>query len=129
MTPGGIGWPNTCDPYYEPHRRLIQAWLNGQHPDWGHNMRIPRLPRWEYRRVESGVMDEMAVDLLTRWRAVGRAPYVGDPFVYTWWVGVDSEGRCVAGDTEIAHVPREKQDRGFSELVGLQNLPRVGGSP
>lgn len=36
---------------------------------------------------------------MTRHKAAGPAPYVGDPFVYVWMVGVDELGRTIASDS------------------------------
>jgi hypothetical protein len=41
---------------------------------------------------------------LTRQTAWGRAPYVGNPFVYTWKCASDQYGRWVAGERKIHYV-------------------------
>jgi hypothetical protein len=38
--------------------------------------------------------------LVTRRKAFGPAPYVGEPFLYVWPVWMDDFGRHIAGDTE-----------------------------
>jgi hypothetical protein len=39
--------------------------------------------------------------ILRKEKAAGLAPYVGEPFVYIWFVGTDELGRSVAGDATI----------------------------
>lgn len=41
---------------------------------------------------------------MTRHKATGLAPYVGRPFVYLWYVGVDNLGRAIASDSHIAYL-------------------------
>lgn len=41
---------------------------------------------------------------MERRKAAGPAPYVGRPFHYRWWVGVDNLGRQIASDAWIAYL-------------------------
>jgi len=42
---------------------------------------------------------------LRRHAAIAPAPYVGDPFIYTWWFAVDQVGRAIATDSRIKYLP------------------------
>jgi hypothetical protein len=44
---------------------------------------------------------------LTRIKAWGPAPYVGDPFVYMWMCAYDELGRMIAGESHITYVDVE----------------------
>jgi hypothetical protein len=41
---------------------------------------------------------------LTRIKAGGPAPYVGDPFVYMWYCAYDELGRTIAGEARIRYI-------------------------
>jgi hypothetical protein len=45
------------------------------------------------------------VGVITRYKMAGPAPYVGRPFCYWWWVGVDQLGRAIcADDVHLKHL-------------------------
>lgn len=43
--------------------------------------------------------------LLRRHAAIGPAPFVGQPFVYTWRFAVDQSGRSIATESRIEYLP------------------------
>lgn len=55
--------------------------------------------------------------VLTRERCAGPAPYVGQPFVYVWPVGVDNLGRCIAGEAQIVYTDPFWSIRGNDETA------------
>lgn len=102
-------WPGQWHPFYEPNREALTAWLDGtglQH-DVIHLYR-PRPMRITDYRPDAPPLDtidkwERDVITLTRKRFYGIAPYVGDPFVYVWTVGVDHLKRYVCSEAAIRY--------------------------
>lgn len=48
------------------------------------------------------------VGVITRYKMAGPAPYVGRPFCYWWWVGIDQLGRAIcADDVHLKHTVSE----------------------
>jgi hypothetical protein len=95
--------PLEWHPAYRDKTWLLD-WLNTQSTDV---IQLPTATSPWY----SPAGDEMIaptvtnVITLTKHRCWGRAPYVGDPFVYVWTVGVDSAGRTIASDSVRQPVP------------------------
>lgn len=91
------------------HRTDLIDWLNEIGP-WAHlhDIRLPIAERvtWVKDDATYPPGPTMKVRVLTRQRCVGRAPYVGDPFIYTWNVSIDDEGRAIAGESRIQYIPR-----------------------
>lgn len=98
--------PLKWHPAYDGHPRLLD-WLNDRGPYAGRDsVKVPRRTRprmaWTADPSELWAADSTPwVFVLTRRKAVGRAPYVGDPFHYQWWVARDQLGRSIAGDAWI----------------------------
>jgi hypothetical protein len=101
-----VPWPNTCHPAYNGNA-TVRDWVNrrGPYADL-HTLRLPVFHRLVYSLAAAPdpLDDAPAVNTLSRRRAVGRAPYVGRPFVYVWDVATDELGRHVAGDTRIQYL-------------------------
>lgn len=62
------------------------------------------------RRVQfvtelSAYPDAIVCAALVKRRAAAPAPYIGNPFVYTWWAATDQYGRSIASDTQIRYLP------------------------
>jgi len=94
VPPSPLEW----DPAYDSQRPWLLDWLNSRGPYAGRDTLLaPRPPLRPPFRV--GPLPDLF--RLTRQRAAGRAPYVGDPFHYEWWVARDELGRSIAGDTRI----------------------------
>lgn len=98
--------PLEWHPYYRDMTWLLD-WLHGQ-GQYGqlHDIRIPR----PVNLVASMRPDELYPSqpdpepiVMTRHRAVGPAPYVGDPFHYEWPVGRDHLGRYIAGEMRMVY--------------------------
>jgi hypothetical protein len=99
--------PLEWHPHYRDMTWLLD-WLHGQGP-YAH-MREIRISRPVDLAAASSCPAEMyPVEpppepiVITRHRAAGPAPYVGDPFHYEWPVGRDHLGRCVAGETNMIY--------------------------
>jgi hypothetical protein len=92
--------PGECHPAYRDYPWL-RDWLNGAAFPGQHHLRIPVMPRlgamMPYRLNEPSVRERV----LTKEKAAGLAPYVGDPFMYVWYVATDELGRSVSGDAQI----------------------------
>ncbi|MEU8023795.1 hypothetical protein AB0B88_16420 [Micromonospora haikouensis] len=97
--------PLEWHPAYEGHRRRLLHWLNDGGPYRGRDTVLVPRPAPAVWQIEP---DPRSIDaalprpfVLTRHRAAGPAPYVGDSFHYEWWVARDDLGRAIAGDTWI----------------------------
>jgi hypothetical protein len=96
--------PLEWHPYYRDRTWLLD-WLNGDGSLGGHNtLRIPVMAPIRLPTPDALYPVEPMTSLtMTRYKAMGPAPYVGRPFVYVWWVGVDDYGRSIASDSRIAY--------------------------
>ena len=93
VRPPRAAWPATAHP----------AYAGLAVPDHLHAVRIAAAPvvfTWE--EEPQHVPDQR---VLLRRKAWAAAPYVGRPFVYTWPVWADEQGRWIAGPTSIQHLP------------------------
>lgn len=73
-----------------------------------HVLRIARPRTRDAVMVADGedlVLGPSGIDFFTlkMHRLAGPAPYVGEPFIYTWLALVDELGRAVAGDSWVVH--------------------------
>lgn len=103
--------PLDCHPAYAD-KPWVRDWVSGKQPQYNtYQLHVPirQSPRLEY--VEADPSRPEVINRLTmqRHKAFGAAPYVGDPFVYVWWVGVDNLGRHVCSDSAIHYLPFEQQ--------------------
>lgn len=103
----GVPAPLECHPYYRDRHPLIKDWLDGKNFG-GYSLQLPVAPvvrsiidpgppPWELSSSRDRVT-------LRKQRAAGLAPYVGDPFVYTWNVAVDDYGRMACGESSITYL-------------------------
>lgn len=65
-----------------------------------------RRPVVELRASSTYPETSYVCHILRKEKAAGLAPYVGDPFVYIWYVATDELGRSVAGDAKIRYLDR-----------------------
>lgn len=98
--PQHAAYPGYVDPFYED-RPWIQEWVTDPGPSYSsHILRIrePSSPAWMSHVFDPDPQPVMTFReiIMYRHRCWGAAPYVGDPFHYEWWVGVDDVGRQVA---------------------------------
>lgn len=99
-TPPPLQW----HPAYRRYTALIE-WLND--PAGPHTMEIPVTPPikvGEDPAELSPLLDTPRTIRLTKRTAWGLAPYVGDPFIYTWHVATDHLGRSISGESTIAYM-------------------------
>jgi hypothetical protein len=93
--------PGECHPAYQD-KPWARDWLNGAAFPGQHHLRIPVMTRLSFD-LTGGSANEPSVRerVLTKEKAAGLAPYVGNPFMYVWYVATDELGRSVSGDTQI----------------------------
>jgi hypothetical protein len=99
--------PLECHPWFERYRGMIVRWLDD--PQGYPAFEVPVLPVVRWMDDLSPTAVGLSAVMLTKKKAVGLAPYVGRPFVYLWFVGVDQYGRQVAGNSRIVYT--QKIDR------------------
>lgn len=99
MTPPA---PLEWHPWYRDMTYLLDWLIHGTENTYF----VPVPPRRVQLVVEpSAYPDELACAALTKRQAGGPAPYVGDPFIYTWWTATDQYGRSIASDSRIEYLP------------------------
>ncbi len=92
--------PGFCHPYHEQAKRFIIDWLDGNSSISGHHIVLPVVERVKFELVELEApltIPERKTLIMERRRVWATAPYVGRPFGYWWWAGVDNHGRGVGG--------------------------------
>lgn len=101
--------PGEFHPYYEDHRQGLTNWLDDDVSR--HSMLMPVAPvfRLIAEPIATPMVWEPKTTRLQRQRAWGIAPYVGDPFVYTWWSASDEHGRWIAGSATTIHYTSKEQ--------------------
>lgn len=103
--PSPLDW----HPAYADKTALVD-WLNGVGP-YGDRRDIVLAKPQPLRLFAMQTDSIEAVDVsppltrLTKQRCYGFAPYVGQPFVYTWFAAVDELGRAIAGESTIQYLP------------------------
>lgn len=96
--------PGECHPAYQDYPWL-RDWLNGA-PGYSdsYRMKIAMVPRLSLDPIGGSASElDLPMHILTKEKAAGLAPYVGDPFMYVWYVATDELGRSVAGDAHIRY--------------------------
>jgi hypothetical protein len=107
-----VEWPDTHHPAFDDivdSIRVLVAEDQERHRGVVQYAHVSRPPLAAFREP----MCEFPIDAETGFevrtlrihRAVGPAPYVGRPFVYTWEVAVDDFTRWVAGPARIQYLP------------------------
>lgn len=98
--------PLTCHPFYRGKTWLID-WLNGDSglPEWDIMIPLPTRPLMASFSTDPGPIEMPSVKAarMSKQRAWGPAPWVGEPFHYEWYVGTDELGRRVAGESRIVY--------------------------
>lgn len=89
-------------PYYHRHSEIIIHWLEGR---FGFRQQL-YLPRGILMTsIDAQSPSTLYEDVITRdVRVFGRAPYVGEPYVYWWWTGKDDRGRRVSGERHASYM-------------------------
>jgi hypothetical protein len=117
--------PNVIHPAYAGQPNLVD-WVEGRHRD--DRVFQVYLPPSRHVLAKALIADKDLIDpgfrtmTMTRYKAVAPAPYVGRPFAYLWWVGVDELGRAIAGDARIHYTVDEADWEAFWDKEGQ---PRV----
>ena len=92
--------PGFCHPYHARHKQFIIDWLDGNSSIGGYDLRLPVIERPKFGLVDPSApltMPDYRTITVQRRKAWATAPYVGRPFGYWWWTGVDDQGRGVGG--------------------------------
>jgi hypothetical protein len=105
--PTDVPMPMEWHPAYRDKTWLLD-WLEcrGAYADKGVIV-IPIMPRLRatFRAEDDDPFDSsMRTLTLTRIKAGGPAPYVGNPFVYMWYCAYDELGRTIAGEAHIRYI-------------------------
>lgn len=104
---GDVPPPGFCHPYHERAKRIIIDWLDGESSISGHTLMLPVVPPIKFALHEPDApltMPDISAITVRRQRAYATAPYVGRPFIYWWWTGMDDHGRGVGGEkTTLAY--------------------------
>jgi hypothetical protein len=99
--------PGDWDPAYADRPELAD-WVEGRGGADSNHVCFPYPLRSMAAEIMSGGETDpsrpaFAVRTMTKRKCAGPAPYVGRPFRYEWWVGVDNLGRAIAGDARIVY--------------------------
>jgi hypothetical protein len=93
--------PGECHPAYQD-KLWVRDWLNGAAFPRQTRMQIPVMPRLSLDLTGGSANEpDLPVHTLIKEKAAGMAPYVGDPFMYVWYIATDELGRSVSGDAQI----------------------------
>lgn len=97
--------PLEWHPAYRGQTWLIDwlNWLNGTGP-WDIRLPVPRVLKVSDFNGCLAAPD-LQVRILQKRRCVGLAAYVGTPYVWEWFAGIDDLGRCIAGDSHPVYMP------------------------
>jgi len=91
----------------ERAKRIIIDWLDGNSSIGGYDLRLPVPERPKFALIDPDApltVPDIKCVTVRRQRAFATAPYVGRPFIYWWWTGVDDHGRGVGGEkTTLAY--------------------------
>lgn len=93
--------PGMCSP--ELDKPFLRDWINERGPyarRWDVRYAVePKQPWFHGFAADSDpVGPSFDVEIVTRNKCAGPAPYVGRPFCYWWWVGFDRVGHSIAAD-------------------------------
>jgi hypothetical protein len=96
--------PLSWHPFYRGKTWLID-WLNGKSdlPEWDIVLPVFNRPML-FTETEPDLMAPTVRTMrMTKRRAWGPAPWVGQPFHYEWNIGTDELGRHIAGESRIVY--------------------------
>lgn len=104
-----VPMPLEWHPAYQDRPWLLD-WVEGRAPGYPRDQIVLPVLRKLRLATFDAISDaipsmDTAVKTMTmrRERCHGFAPYVGRPFVYEWWVGIDDLGRMIAGEARIEY--------------------------
>lgn len=94
--------PGHIHPWYAD-KPWIHDWVTGKPPycSTDHRLKVPIMHRPNLSYESSS--PDLHTITMDRHKAAGVAPYVGTPFMYVWYVGVDTLGRQVCSEAAIVH--------------------------
>lgn len=109
LRPDGPVRPLYWHPFYREKTFLLD-WLNSPSRE---SRLVPVIPPLRYpdfkKREEEYPPKPIRREYLTLTKqvALGRAPYVGEPFAYRWYVATDNLGRSIASEAAIVYLSRD----------------------
>lgn len=112
--------PGACHPAYR-EMTWLRDWLNGT-PGYPHDrVEVAMMPRLTLEMIVDSSYPDAHIrrHTLHKEKAAGLAPYVGEPFVYIWYVGTDELGRSVAGDATIKYLDPQVDARYHRQLAAM----------
>lgn len=107
--PGGPPRPRFWHPWYRDKPWLLD-WLESDNRT-PHLVPLPTRLDVDYDETALTVTDTPTFLTLTKQRTAAFAPYVGQPFMYVWWVATDEYGRAIASD---AHRHYRRTEEGMN---------------
>jgi hypothetical protein len=79
---------------------FLRNWINGRGAYA--NRQYVRYPAYAPFKIDADpepiATTSMKIETVTQHKCAGPAPYVGRPFCYWWWVGIDDLGRTIAAE-------------------------------
>jgi len=101
--------PGVMHPAFEQWP-ILKDWIEGRGELADrYNVKYPIMPpvRFSFEPEPEPIGPGCDIGVITKHKCAGLAPYVGRPFVYWWWVGVDQLGRAIASEARIKHTISE----------------------
>jgi hypothetical protein len=101
---------------------FLKDWINGKGAyanRW--DIKYPVMPPVKalFSDEPEPIGPSMDVAIVTKHKCAGPAPYVGRPFCYWWWVGVDELGRTVcAEETTLQYLMSDWEWMMYGETDG-----------
>lgn len=90
--------PLDWHPWYRNRVDQLWTWLNG--PEESITIAVPpAITLRAYLRPQEPDPSGPTTLHLRKRRALGPAPYVGEPFAYWWYIATDQYGRSIAGES------------------------------
>jgi hypothetical protein len=91
--------PLYCDPFYA-NKLWARDWVAGRGQ---YDPTRIKIPVEQAPSATLGGYEDYQVITLIRHKCAGMAPYVGEPFMYVWYMGIDDYGRSICSDSEIVY--------------------------
>lgn len=89
-------------------KSFLHDWINSRGPYANRrNVKFPIMPPvwsrgWAAESDPIGPLID-SICIVTKHKCAGPAPYVGRPFCYWWWVGVDQLGHTICAEETTLH--------------------------
>lgn len=107
ISPDGPIRPLYWHPWYRDRTNLLD-WLNANDRDRTLCVPLPMSRHAFFRNIGDETLPEPVKRdylVLTKQHAAAPAPYVGEPFCYSWYIATDQHGRSIASEAQIVYLP------------------------